>query len=223
MRFERLSIERREGPQPSDAAFVEEVHAMTRLAGGPAIEMPQTRERMERATLGHYVYLDQGGGPRLVAYSLNEIYDARIDGVFDTVNYFCSAFILPELRTRYSLYRLLAALRVSGGEPYVLMRTQSPVVMRSFLGMCQQHGYVPFTALSSSVPREVQDIVQYRFQTTELVHRAAYPGRVSPPGVPPTGPSADLMKLIDPDRGDACVFVGVRAGFDDEPTSGRWE
>jgi hypothetical protein len=68
---------------------------------------------------------------------------------------------------------MLGALRLSGREEILLVRTQSPRVMTSFLRLCDDHGYRPYTPLSPSVPDAVRAVLAGRFSHEGLVHRAA--------------------------------------------------
>jgi hypothetical protein len=210
LEFDSLTIQREFGPQPADDAFVRMVHEMTLRAAAAEIPIEQTVSRLSKANLGLYVFLEREGRRDLVAYTLNELSSAPATiPVRPRVNYFCSAFLLPETRNMFSLYRMLGALRVSGGEEVLLMRTQNPIVMASFFRLCRRHGYRAFGPTSDAIPRVVRDALIERFGDDELVHRAAYPGRVSPREMARTKRTAQLMELIDPDRGDACVFSAV--------------
>jgi hypothetical protein len=205
--FDSLTIERKRGAQPRDGAFIRMVHEMTLRASTKNLPLDQTVSRLSRANLGHYVYMENSHKRRLIGYTLNELFNANAQGVSTRVNYFCSAFILPQTRSVFSLYRFLWRMRLTGREDLLLIRTQSPLVMTSFLRLCRRHRYRTFTPLSENVPRAVQEVVTSRFADGALVHRAVYPGRISPPMAPPTQKIARLMALIEPDRGDACVFA----------------
>jgi len=209
LEFDSLTIEREVGAQPRNDAFVDRVHALTLRIAGVPIPFEETQTRLARANLGHYIFIERGGLRDLIGYSLNEIF--RIDLCASTVrvNYFCSAFLLPETRNLFSLYSVLGAMRVSGREEIVLMRTQNPLVMTSFFRLCRRHGYRAFSAASTNIPPVAREVLVARFGHDDFVHRRVYPGRVSPVEMARTTTTCRLMSLIDPDAGDSCVFCGV--------------
>jgi hypothetical protein len=183
---------------------------MTERSMGRALPLGETITRLGRSNLGHFVYVRDGSTERLVAYTLNEVYTALVGGRPATVNYFCSAFILPEYRGKYALYRTLGPMRLVGREDFLLMRTQSPLTMSGFWRLCRDHGFRVYTALNARVPAPARRVVRLRFENDVLIHKTAYPTRVSPPSPPRTARTRRLMDLIDPERGDAVVFVAER-------------
>ena len=207
-----LELQQKIGRQPLDDAFVQQVHDMTLCCVPGKLPVGETTSRLSRANLGHYVLdrADRGGGARLVAYSLNELFDTTACSVHLRVNYFCSAFLLPEMRTKYMLYQTLCALRITRDDDILLMRTQNPRAMSSFLRLCRSHGYQPYTPLSKHVPDVMREILLGRFLTDSLVHRRAYPVRIAPSEEPVTPEAKQIMSLTDPAQGDACVFVAMR-------------
>lgn len=209
LEFDSLTIQRESGAQPTNDEFVDWVHGLTLRAVGIRIPRYETETRLSRANLGHYVFVERRGSRDLIGYSLNEIFPILLEGSALRVNYFCSAFLLPETRNLFSLYAMLGALRVIGREEMLMMRTQNPLVMRSFFRLCQRHGYRAFSPASTNVPRIVREALVNRFGNDDFVHRRVYPGRVSPVEVPRTRMTSQLMGLIDPDAGDSCVFCAL--------------
>ncbi len=184
----------------------------------------ETISRLQRANLGHYIYLEleSNGDELLVGYALNEIYRADIPGCgLAEINYFCSAFLLPEARERYSLYRMLGAARLSGNENFLMMRTQSPLAISTFRRLCEREAFQLYGPSDPLLPSTVGAVVASRFEQSSLVHRAAYPARVSPPRPPRDAWTRGLMQLIDPDRGDALVLFGISRATLRQPEPSR--
>ncbi|WP_394834580.1 hypothetical protein LVJ94_49605 [Pendulispora rubella] len=210
MHFDTLTIRRVVGAQSLGDSFVQRVHDMTERAMESRLPLGETVARLGRANRAHYIHRELGGCDDLVGYALNETYvaDTLSCGAVK-VNYFCSAFLLREIRRRYSLYRMLGPMRLAGDEQILVLRTQSPLPMAAFRRLCHANDFHLYSPLDADVPDIVHDVVVNRFGGPERVHRAVYPTRVSPPNEPHDAQTARLMDLIDPDCGDALVFVGV--------------
>ncbi|WP_394845029.1 hypothetical protein LZC95_49255 [Pendulispora brunnea] len=210
MQFDTLTIRRVVGAQSLEDAFVRRVHDTTERAMEANLPLRETLARLGRANRAHYIYLASAGREELVGYALNEIYHANVASRGAVkVNYFCSAFLLREVRRRYSMYRMLGPMRLAGDERVLMIRTQSPLPMAGFRRLCRAENFHMYSPLDGDVPAIVPDVVVNRFGGPELVHRAAYPTRVSPPHEPHDAQTARLMRLIEPERGDALVLIGV--------------
>lgn len=214
MHFDTLMIRRVVGAQSLEDAFVRRVHDMTERAMESSLPLGETVARLGRANRAHYIYLASDDREELVGYALNEIYAAEILGGGPVkINYFCSAFLLHDLRRRYSIYRMLAPMRLAGDEQVLILRTQSPLPMVAFRRLCRAENFHLYSSMDSDIPRVVRDVVAHRFGGPELVHRAVYPTRVSPPLASHDAEATRLMGLIDAERGDALVLVGVADGL----------
>ncbi len=210
--LDKLEISRIQGQLPMKKEFVTEVNAVTAASFGSAEEVPmiETFDHLSESNLGHFVYIGSGPNRTLVAYALNDIYEFEcLDAKFK-VNYFASAFILPQIRKQIALYRMLGSMRLTHDEDIIMVRTQSPIVMTFFAWLCEFSGMRLISPLER-VPTEIVELVFSRFRRRNLVMTGVY-GRclTGRPIEPKTPFSKNLIELINPLAGDAVVLVGKK-------------
>jgi hypothetical protein len=211
MNFSKIEFIRRHGNQDQAPDFVREVNQLTALACAAPVPLEETYARLAEANLGHFVYRTQGGERTLIAYSLNQVFDVTLRGRSQTVNYFSSAFLLPNLQAKFSLYHYLGSLRITGRETFLMVRTQSPVVVSFFARFCKLYRCRVYTPLNKHLPADVTELVRSRFAQDGLIYRGVYGRRITGAPVPAKGGlSRRVMALIEPARGDACVLVAKR-------------
>ncbi|HEU4403686.1 MAG TPA: hypothetical protein VFS43_00100 [Polyangiaceae bacterium] len=211
MNFSKIEFIRRHGTQDRAPDFVREINRLTALACAAPVPIEETYARLAEANLGHFVYRTQGGERTLIAYSLNQVFDVTLRGRPHTVNYFCSAFLMPNLQARFSLYHYLGSLRITGRETYLMVRTQNPVVISFFTRFCRLYRCRVYTPLSKRLPSDVTELVRARFAQEGLIYRGVYGRPLTGSPVPARGGlSRRVMALLEPSRGDACVLVAKR-------------
>ncbi len=209
MLWDKLEVVKHQGVLPNEETFVREVNQVTAEAFGFPVPLQETYDHLAESNLGHFVSVAEGGQRRLIAYTLNDVFDIDNKGRL-RINYFSSAFILPEARRDFALYRMLGTLRLMRNEDMIMVRTQSPIVMTFFAWLCEFNRMRMLTHLSTSLPPEVSSAIQHKFGTTDMVHPGAY-GRclTGEPIKPKTMIARQLSKQIDVTAGDAIILVGI--------------
>ncbi len=211
MNFSKIEFIRRHGTQDRSADFVGAVNRLTALACAAPVPLEETYARLSEANLGHYVYRTVGGERQLIAYALNQVYDVTLRGRRQTVNYFCSAFLMPNLQAKFSLYHYLGSLRLTGRETFLMVRTQNPVVVSFFTRFCKLYRCRVYTPLNKRLPSDVTELVRSRFSHDGLIYRGVYGRAITgAPVAAKGGMSRRVMALLEPARGDACVLVAKR-------------
>jgi hypothetical protein len=210
MLWDKLEVVKHQGNLPNDEVFVREVNRVTAEAFGFPVPLQETYDHLAESNLGHFVSVAEGDQQRLIAYALNDLFTVQFFGQH-RVNYFSSAFILPEARRDFALYKMLGTLRLMRNEDMIVVRTQSPIVMTFFAWLCEFNRMRMLTHLSTSRLPQVDAAIEHKFGTTDMVHHGAY-GRclTGEPITPKTLLSRQLSKQIDVTTGDAIILVGIR-------------
>ncbi|MFH1315757.1 MAG: hypothetical protein ABIH67_05190 [Candidatus Uhrbacteria bacterium] len=210
MLWDKLEVTKHQGSLPSKESFVREVNKVTANAFGFPVPLQETYEHLAESNLGHFVYVVEDGRKRLIAYALNDVFTVQFFAQYK-VNYFSSAFILPEMQRNFALYKMLGTLRLMRNEDMIVVRTQSPIVMTFFAWLCEFNRMRLLTHLSTSQLPQVDAAIEHKFGTTNMVHPGAY-GRclTGEPIKPKTLIAQQLSKQIDATAGDAIILVGIR-------------
>ena len=210
MLWDKLEVTRHRGKLPNEEVFVREVNRVTAEAFGFAVPLEETFDHLAESNLGHFVSVAESGHQRLIAYALNDLFNINHKDQL-RVNYFSSAFILPEAQRDFALYKMLGTLRLMRNEDMVMVRTQSPIVMTFFAWLCEFTRKRMITHLNRSRPPQVDAAIEHKFGTTDMVHPGAY-GRclTGEPIKPKTVLTRQLSEQIDVTAGDAIILVGIR-------------
>ncbi|MBT5338425.1 hypothetical protein HN858_04570 [Candidatus Falkowbacteria bacterium] len=206
MQFGDLHIKRHKGQLPMSTEFVRCVNSVTARSFGQEVPLVETFEHLGESNLGHFVFNCRD---QLIGYSLNNLFQTNVSGLDGArVNYFASAFVLPEARRKLAIYKLLASTRLEHNEDFLMVRTQSPIVMSYFAWVCEIARMTLITPLDR-VPTEVLSMVFESFSRNSLIHPKVY-GRclTKEPLEPKTSFTKDLMEGLHPEQGDALVLIG---------------
>ncbi|NQT50265.1 hypothetical protein HQ571_06245 [Candidatus Kuenenbacteria bacterium] len=223
MNWEGVEVKRVIGEQSDEPIFVREVNRITAASFGADVPIEETYDHLEEANLGHFVYMSKDGFPRLIAYALNETFEIDwFNGVNErtaTVNYFSSAFILPEIRKQFSLYKMLGSMRLTHDEDIIMTRTQNPIVMSFFAWLCEFQGMRLLsphrgTRPGHHLPNAISVAIKYKFELENqfrwnMIFPDAY-GRclTGQPIEAKTPFSEDITQQLDVLAGDAALLVG---------------
>jgi len=209
MLWDKLEVSKHQGSLPSEESFVREVNKVTAKAFGFPVPLQETYEHLAESNFGHFVHVVEDGRKRLIAYALNDLFTVQFFVQYK-VNYFSSAFILPEARRNFALYKMLGTLRLMRNEDMIMVRTQSPIVMTFFAWLCEFRRLRMISHLSNPCPEKVVVAVEKKFRTSEMIHLGAY-GRclTGKPVEPKTLLTRQLSKQVDVNAGDAIILVGI--------------
>jgi hypothetical protein len=227
MNWDKMEIERLMGEMPKTMPFIREVNDVTAKSFGCNVPIQETEEHLTESNLGHFVYLKDNGRPRLVAYALNDIFDCTFshgeefkESTTLKVNYFASAFIIPEIRRQFALYKLLGSARLLNDEDVLMVRTQNPIVMSFFAWLCQFTGmelHCPTRyPTNGRLPKNVTQTVSQKFGKMclwpkDLLFREVYGRCLTGKPIEATTPfTKELTRRLAPYAGDAVVMVGVK-------------
>lgn len=206
MQHEDLYIQRHKGQLPMSTEFVRSVNSVTARSFGCEVPLVETFEHLGESNLGHFVFNHRDD---LLGYTLNKLFQSNVNALEGArVNYFASAFVLPKARRNLAIYKLLASTRLEHNEDFIMIRTQSPIVMSYFAWVCEIARMTMITPLDR-VPTEVLSLVFESFSRNSLIHPKVY-GRclTKEPIEPKTTFTKNLMEGLHPEQGDALVLVG---------------